>query len=118
LVAQIAVPLFLLGRVAFIRSRSSTSLGIDVALGAVYLVALALTIPALAAPWYLPHLFGGILVAAAVIGARRRTDPPAGRRRWPALISLSARGGLALLFAAIAAYAFLGRRPPEARPVR
>lgn len=110
LVLQLLIPLGLVARVGFVRKRTRLSWGLDLVLAVSYLAAIALAIPWLALPWYLPWVFAALLLVAAVAGGRRAgRDTPAPRGLF-ARAGLGLRGLLTLILVGVTAVALWGRR--------
>jgi hypothetical protein len=108
---QLVAPLALIGRVILIRDRTTLSFAVDVGLAAFYLGLIAVAGLWLALPQSLVLVLLGLLLMAALLGARRiraGADRPQGlwERAW-----LAVRTALAVVFAGSALLALSGRRP-------
>lgn len=114
LLLQVVIPLVLLLWLALGRPSSRAAWVLTAVLAACYLEAAAAAGLWLTLPGFLPLLYGGLLLFAVAYSLRRARARPT----WPvgprAVLGVAVRGALALAAAAIAVYAYLGRRPPGA----
>jgi len=112
LIAQGLVPLGLVAWVAAGRHASRATWLLAAALAALWLAAIALAGLWLALPWYLPLVYGALLLAALLRSAGRARRLPA----WPSGGGSAARavvlGALVLAAGAVVARALAGRRLP------
>lgn len=115
-VLQLALPLGLIAWLAWAPARSRVGFGVQLAGTALILLALARTGLWVAPPWWMPRVYGVLLVAAAIMALRRRpplTTWPAGAAPLSLVTLFLAGGGLgALLIGA----AWGGRRVPVESP--
>lgn len=112
LLLQLLVPAVLLGAVA-LDPRPTRARSTLIAFAACYLIAIGVTGLWLVLPWWMPWLYGGLLLAAAVRTTRPRIAAPTPTASWPSrlLVGVSVLGALGA--ATVAATGLLGRRPPS-----
>jgi hypothetical protein len=113
-VLQAVVPLGLLGWLAFGRHPSRLAWALAVALAGLYLVAIGLAGLWLLLPWYLPLVYGALIVPAAMLSfrfGRPRRAPPTRRRQ---MAGLAVRSTAVIGLGALTLHAFAGHRPPPA----
>ena len=110
---QVVLPLLLLALVASRRHGSAVGWALAVLLAGSWIVAIAAAGVWLMMPWYLPALYGALLLAAmarSLRAAGMRPVWPTGRRAIAATI---ATGAAAALAAGVAVHALSGRQLPD-----
>jgi hypothetical protein len=113
LLLQLAVPLALIGQLAFGRERDTLGWALDAGLAASYVVAITLSGPWLALPWSLSLVYLVLLAGAGALGRRRAIAGPKERAGRRAVVGHALRVGLFTVLTGLCVVALAGRRPFE-----
>ena len=112
LVSQLVVPLSLLAWLAFARHAMKARAIAVTALVATYILAIGVAGLWLVLPWWLPFVYGAVVVWTIARHFRGGDHQPQGPRGASGLVVTVSIGALAVLLMAIVGLALAGRRPP------